>query len=92
MHDDRHVHREWHRVPRATREETRELTITFDSNALPAGLPIWGFDSAFTSTTGNTSAGESETFTVTFQKSGRTVTLVATIDSATLRRRARRCR
>ena len=69
--------------PRATREASAEFSITFDGDAMPTKLPIWGFDSAFTSEGENTTVGESETFTVTFTTAERTVTLVATIDSAT---------
>ena len=69
--------------PRTQRDSTREFSINFDADALPTGLPIWGFDSAFTSIDEDLAAGDSETFAVTFATSQRTVTLVATIESAT---------
>jgi len=63
---------------------TRELTITFDSEYVPSGLPIWGFSLAFDQTTTRSAAGESETFNFDANNPpGREVTLVVTITEAT---------
>jgi hypothetical protein len=65
------------------RPGSRDLTITFDDQYLPTGLPIWGFSLAFDQTTTRSAVGESETFEFAANFPYREVTLVVTITAAT---------
>jgi|GEM_PF-2837207 len=59
------------------------LSISFNSNYVAVGLPIWGFDNAFDQTTVKSAAGETETFNYEANLPYRNITLVATIREAT---------
>ncbi len=64
------------------RPGTRDVTITFSSQFVPVGLPIWGFTQAFDQTTTKSGVGESETFEFGANFPTRVVTLVVTIAEA----------
>ena len=65
------------------RPGSRDLTITFNSQYIPTGLPIWGFSRAFDQTATISSVGQSETFDFEANLPYREITLVATIAEAT---------
>lgn len=65
------------------RPGSRDLTITFNSQYIPTGLPIWGFSRAFDQTATISSVGQSETFNFEANFPYRDITLVATITEAT---------
>lgn len=60
---------------------TRDLTITFDANGVPTGLPIWGFVGADTQTVTISLVGQSTT--VDFTSNSRDISLVVTVTEAT---------
>ncbi len=59
-----------------------DLTITFNSEYLPATLPIWGFNFAFDQATTKHAVGESETLKFYANFPYRQITLVVTITEA----------
>ncbi len=67
-------------TPQTPRTGARDLTITFDENGVPTGLPIWGFAGAETQTVEIARTGE--TATVTFTSGNLEITLVVTVTEA----------
>ncbi len=67
-------------TPQTPRTGSRELTITFDDNGVPTGLPIWGFAGAETQTVDIARTGE--TATVTFTSGNLEITLHVTVTEA----------
>lgn len=61
---------------------TRRLTIKFNSNFLPTGIPIWGYNKAYDQTTVENQVGESETFEYQANQPYREITLTAAVREA----------
>lgn len=61
---------------------SRAFTVKFNSNFIPTGIPIWGYNKAFDQTTVKNEVGASETFAYEANQPFREITLVATVREA----------